>query len=79
MALFLKQDEQRSQLQEKVAASITERMEKKPLQQKKVDPAFLDNQKKTTGLAWVWIAIMAVGLFLFIMWAWVNSQRPIVY
>lgn len=59
MGLFLKQTEQRSQLQSKVAADLAERMNKRAITTDNTpsQPAFLDNQRQTSPLAWVWIVL----------------------
>jgi hypothetical protein len=64
MGLFLKQTEQRSQLQSKVAADLSERLNKRTLETNatKPQPAFLDNQRQTNPLAWVWILIVVAAI-----------------
>jgi hypothetical protein len=64
MGLFLKQNEQRSQLQTKIAADLSARLNKEPgeIEAKKVQPAILDDQRQTSPLAWVWIILGAVAL-----------------
>lgn len=48
MALFLKQDESRSELQQRVAAELQEKLKSNPdLSGDKPDPAILDNQHET--------------------------------
>lgn len=48
MALFLKQDESRSELQQRVAAELQEKLKSDPnLTYDKPDPAILDNQHET--------------------------------
>lgn len=64
MGLFLKQNEPRSQLQSKVAADLAERMNKRAIETNNVtpQPAFLDNQRQTSPLAWVWILLSIVAI-----------------
>ena len=64
MGLFLKQNEQRSQLQSKIAADLQERIRVESLEQggKKPRPAILDNQHQTSSLAWVWILLGVVAI-----------------
>ncbi|HKX24212.1 MAG TPA: hypothetical protein VJM46_03160 [Candidatus Saccharimonadales bacterium] len=64
MGLFLKQDEQRSQLQSKIAADLQERMKIESIEggDKKPQPAFLDNQVQTSSHAWIWILLGVVAL-----------------
>lgn len=48
MALFLKQDESRSELQQRVAAELQEKLKTNPdITGDKPDPAILDNQHET--------------------------------
>ena len=64
MGLFLKQTEQRTQLQSKIAADLSERLNKRALEadDKKPQPAFLDNQRQTSPLAWLWILLGVVAV-----------------
>jgi hypothetical protein len=64
MGLFLKQNEPRSQLQSKVAADLAERMNKRALETNdmKPQPAFLDNQRQTSPLAWVWMLLGLIAV-----------------
>lgn len=65
MGLFLKQDEQRSQLQSKIAADLQDRLKTPAMEtsNRKPQPAFLDNQRQTSSLAWLWI-LLGVGVVL---------------
>jgi len=71
MGLFLKQNEQRSQLQSKVAADLAERMNKRAVETGNTtpQPAFLDNQRQTSPLAWVWIllGVIAIAGIIFVL------------
>jgi cell division protein FtsX len=61
MGLFLRQDEQRSEVQQRVAAEMQERLRKSSLEkQKDVEPAFLENQHTTRKAGM--IIIVLVGL-----------------
>ena len=64
MGLFLKQNEQRSQLQSKIAADLSDRLSTKAIEPNdtKPQPAFLDNSQQTSPLAWVWILLVVVAL-----------------
>lgn len=65
MGLFVKQSEQRSQLQSKIAADLSERLNKQPLgaDPATTRPAILDNQRSTSPLAWLWI-LLIIGLIV---------------
>lgn len=64
MGLFLKQDEQRSQLQSKIAADLQERLKVESIEasDKKPRPAILDDQVQTSSHAWLWILLGIVAL-----------------
>jgi hypothetical protein len=64
MGLFLKQNEQRSQLQTKIAADLSARLNKEPgeIETKKAPPTILDNQRQTSPLAWIWIVLGVLAI-----------------
>ena len=70
MGLFLKQNEQRSQLQTKIAADLAARVSKEPteIEANKPQPAILDNQRPTSPLAWIWIvlAVLVIAAVIFV-------------
>jgi len=71
MALFIRQSEDRSKLQERIAAELREkakaRAEANGQTDGVTDSAYLKDTKTTTSLAWVWIALilLVVGLLIF--------------
>ena len=75
MGLFVNQQDQRSELQERIAAELREKAKASSLQEKATmdgvdDIRYLEGTKQTTTLAWVWIliAIMAgVVIVMFLM------------
>ena len=72
MGLFVNQNDQRSKLQERIAAELREKAKASSLQEKASldgveDVKYLEGTKQTTTLAWALIVIMAagvVGMFL---------------
>ena len=58
MSLFIKQDEQRSQLQQRLATELQERARKKAeeaeLPDGVTDSQYIKGTKETSKLAWVW-------------------------
>ncbi|MCD8561642.1 hypothetical protein LRY29_01045 [Candidatus Saccharibacteria bacterium] len=74
MALYLKQNESRSQLQEKLAKELQDRAKQKSQLQDRpdgvTDVAYMKDTKQTTSLAWVWVliglAIIALIIFLIV-------------
>ncbi len=72
MALFIRQTEDRSKLQEKLAAELQEKAKARALQSARPDgvddSAYLKDTKQTTSLAWVWILIvLAVIVAIFVI------------
>lgn len=74
MALFLKQDQQRSELQQRIATELQEKAKRKTIEADQpdgvTDSAYLKDTKATTSLAWVWavVCVIAVGaLVVFIV------------
>lgn len=74
MGLFVNQNDQRSELQERIAAELREKAKASGLQEKASldgveDVKYLEGTKQTTTLAWAWILIVimagvVVALFL---------------
>jgi uncharacterized protein HemX len=73
MALFIRQSEDRSQLQQRVAAELQEKARKRAQESTQpdgvTDSAYLKDTKSTTSLAWVWvlIVVLAVGATVFLI------------
>ena len=75
LGLFVNQQDQRSELQERIAAELREKAKASSLQEKATmdgvdDIRYLEGTKQTTTLAWAWIliAIMAgVVIVMFLM------------
>lgn len=76
MALFVRQDQERSKLQERLAAELQEkaraRAETDTTPPDGVeDSSYIKDTKQTTTLAWVWIVVIMLaifaGIFLFIV------------
>lgn len=73
MALYLKQNGQRSELQDRIAAELQEKAKKNAQLQDRPDgvddAAFMNNTKKTTSLALVWllIAIFTIALIIWLL------------
>lgn len=75
MSLYLKQNESRSQLQEKLAKDLQERAKQKAKTFDQpdgvTDSAYLKGTKQTTSLAWVWVlivlAIIGIAIWLILV------------
>ena len=73
MALFIRQDEQRTELQKRLAAELQERSK----QRSKIadrpdgvdDSQYIEGTKVTTSLAWVWavIVIATIGIIIWLI------------
>lgn len=78
MALFIRQDENRSQLQERLASELQERArknaEKNDLPDGVTDSQFLKNTKVTTSFAWLWTILLLV-LVGAIIWLTISSAK----
>lgn len=63
MALFVRQDQERSELQQRLAAELREKAKQRAQRDEKLpdgveDSAYLKGTKTTTSLAWAWIVIV---------------------
>ncbi len=74
MSLYLRQSEDRSELQKRVAAELQDRAKRKAqehdLPDGVDDSAYIKGTKQTTSLAWAWVvigvAIIALAVWLII-------------
>ncbi len=72
MALFIRQSEDRSKLQERLAAELQERARQRDVAKDYPDgvkdSAYMKGTKQTTTLAWVWvlITVVAVGIVVWL-------------
>ena len=77
MALFIRQSEDRSKLQERLAAELQERARQRDVANDYPDgvkdSAYMKGTKQTTSLAWVWvlITVAAVGI---VVWLTISSM-----
>lgn len=72
MALFIRQNEDRSKLQERLAAELREKSKMRAELDSKLpdgveDSRYIEGTKKTTSLAWVWIAIIILAAIAMIV------------
>lgn len=72
MALFIRQDENRTELQKRLAAELQDRAKKNSKLTDRPDGVedsqYIEGTKKTTSLAWAWllIIIMTVGIIIWL-------------
>lgn len=68
MALFMNQQNERTELQQRIAAELAEKAKKKALKGESdrpdgvEDSAYLEQTKTTTSLAWVWVLIVIAAV-----------------
>jgi hypothetical protein len=72
MGLFVRQNEERSELQQRLAAELQEKAKKRAENDAArpdgiEDSSYLKDTKMTTSLAGVWIAIIVIALILLVM------------
>lgn len=71
MSLFMKQNENRTELQKRIAAELQERAKQKSLETERPDgvddSAYLRGTKETTSLAWAWVLI-GVAIIAIVVW-----------
>lgn len=76
MGLFLRQDEQRSDVQNRVAAELQERLRQKSLDNpSEIDPAFLENQHTTRKAGMVIIVLVMLLVVAVVVYAVRLSQN----
>lgn len=73
MSLYLKQNETRSELQDRIAAELQAKAKKKALETERpdgvTDSAYIKGTKQTTSLVWAWVLIVAaiVGIAIWLL------------
>lgn len=77
MGLYVRKDDQRSELQERIAAELQEKAKKntdiEPTTIDGVDDSgYMDNTKSSSGLLGVWLALLVIGIGV-ILWLIVRS------
>ena len=77
MALFIRQNDNRSQLQERLAAELQERAKQKAqkadLPDGVEDSAYIKDTKSTTSLAWVWILVV-LAVIILVTWIIIKTS-----
>lgn len=66
MALFIRQTEERSELQQRIAAELQEKARARAESDNKFDSIedsqYLKGTKRTTSLAWVWLVVLGLAV-----------------
>lgn len=67
MALYVRQDQQRSEIQNKVAAELQQRLkDSKKIETPKTDPAFMDDKVQTSGKGFIialFVIVLGLGVY----------------
>jgi hypothetical protein len=80
MALFIRQDEERTELQKRVAADVSNRSREKA---KKLnenpdgvdDSRYIEGTKTATGLTWLWVLMIVIAVGIVIWLTLVSMAR----
>jgi hypothetical protein len=73
MGLFIRQDDNRSELQRRLAAELNEKARKRaeiedqPLPDGVSDSAYIKDTQSTTKFAWLWILLIVAGMIAVII------------
>jgi hypothetical protein len=73
MGLFIRQDDNRSELQRRLAAELNEKARKRaeiedqPLPDGVSDSAYIRDTQSTTKFAWLWILLIVAGIIAVII------------
>lgn len=78
MGLYVKQNQRRTELQERIAAELQEKARKKAettdLPDGVDDSRYIEGTKTTTSLAWAWL-IIGIAAVIITIWLVVASTR----
>ena len=78
MGLYVRQDQSRTELQERIAAELQEKAKNRIKQQDAPDgvddSTYIEGTKRTTSLAWAWLLI-GVATVAIIIWLVVESTK----
>lgn len=80
MGIIVNQQDNRSELQKKIAAELSEKAKKKhdathDLPDGVEDSAYIQGTKHTTGLAWVWVLLVAIAVVAAVVWFIIASNQ----
>jgi hypothetical protein len=66
MALFIRQNEERSELQRRIAAELQEKARSRAESENKLenieDSQYMQGTKRTTSLAWLWLVVVGLAI-----------------
>lgn len=70
MALFVNQNEQRSELQKKIAAELQQKAKVQPNDPSPdgvEDSKYVENTQQTTSWAWIWIVLIVIVIAIVVV------------
>ncbi len=78
MSLYLRQQNTRSDLQDKLAKELQERAKQKATEAERPDGVddsrYIEGTKKTTSLAWVW-ALIGLAIIGIVIWLLIGTAK----
>ena len=79
MGIIVNQEDNRTELQKRIAAELTDKDKKRKARQDEMpdgveDSAYIEGTKKTTSLAWVWLVIVIVAVITAIVFFIVSGK-----
>ena len=82
MGIIVNQQDNRSELQKKIAAELSEKAKKKETTKHDRpdgidDSAYIEGTKQTTSLAWVWLVIVIVAVAVLIWYFVATTGNPL--
>tara|TARA_B100002049_G_C15973440_1_gene329761 strand:+ start:320 stop:547 length:228 start_codon:yes stop_codon:yes gene_type:complete len=75
MGLFLRQDENKSDLQNRVASELQERLKERDIKAKETDPSFLDNNHQTRPAGMIIMVLFVILMAAIAAFAFNISQN----
>lgn len=81
MGIIVNRDENRTELQKRIAAELTEKAKKKNRQAVDMpdgveDSAYVKGTKQTTSLAWLWILVVVFGVAALVWYVIASGNQP---
>ncbi|MFZ2544998.1 MAG: hypothetical protein WAW80_03400 [Candidatus Saccharimonadales bacterium] len=81
MGIIVNQNDNRSELQKKIATELSDKAKKKEVEKHDRpdgvdDSAYMEGTKQTTSLAWVWVTIVVFAVSALI-WFFIASGNPL--
>lgn len=78
MSLYLRQQNTRSDLQDKLAKELQERAKQKAAEAERPDGVddsrYIEGTKKTTSIAWVW-ALIGLAIVALVIWLLISTAK----